>query len=249
MTSRDATPLLPLATESADGQRSLSDWSWLLGFAAISWPWLLKSLSGGSPHARGKLLRRLDLPSDSLPNLGSWKADAAFLRLIEGRTRRSRPQTVVEFGAGASSLVAAQALARNGCGQLFSFDQHADFAAHTRQWLASHGLSAHIRTAPLITAEEPWPGRWYDHGPLPDQIDLLIVDGPPWTIHPLTRGSAECLFDRIPPGGAVLLDDAARPGERIIATTWRKRWPQFSFRFVRSGAKGSLVGVRRKTPA
>jgi predicted O-methyltransferase YrrM len=250
MTSRDATPLLPLAVDSAfTVQRTAADWAWLLGFGAISWPWLLRSLSGGSAVARSKLIRRLDLAPDALPHLGSWKADAGFLRLIESHIRRLRPQTVVEFGAGASSLVAAQALARNGSGVLLSFDQHRDFADQTQAWLASHGLHAHVRNAPLVEARGTWSGQWYDHGQLPERIDLLIVDGPPWTVHPLTRGSAESLFDRIPPGGAVLLDDAARPGERIVAAIWRKRWPDFNFRFVRSGSKGTLIGTRRKTPA
>ena len=38
-------------------------------------------------------------------------------------------------------------------------------------------------------------------GALPDAIDLLIIDGPPWAIHPFMRGAAECLFDGIAPAG------------------------------------------------
>jgi predicted O-methyltransferase YrrM len=58
------------------------------------------------------------------------------------------------------------------------------------------------------------------------------------------RGSAERLFDRIAPGGVVMLDDAARPGERIVARRWRERWPDFEFRLL-PGIKGTLMGVRR----
>ena len=79
---------------------------------------------------------------------------------------------------------------------------------------------------------------------LPERIDLLIIDGPPWAIHPFVRGAAETLFDRIPVGGTVLLDDAARPGERVVARRWRKRWPGFRFELDTRGTKGTLVGVR-----
>jgi predicted O-methyltransferase YrrM len=150
---------------------------------------------------------------------------------------------MVEFGAGASTLVAARALQRAGGGRLYSFEQHEDFVEATRLWLAEYGLEADIRAAPL-TPSKDWPGLWYGHGPLPESIDLLLVDGPPWTIHPLTRGAADSLFDRVAVGGTVMLDDAARPGERLVARRWRKRWPNFRFRLNKSGSKGTLIGTR-----
>jgi hypothetical protein len=45
-------------------------------------------------------------------------------------------------------------------------------------------------------------------------------------------------------GGTVMLDDAARPGERLVARRWRKRWPNFTFRLDKSGSKGTLIGTR-----
>jgi hypothetical protein len=113
-----------------------------------------------------------------------------------------------------------------------------------RGWLADHELPATIEHAPLVPAEAPWPGLWYDLQKLPDTIDLLLIDGPPWTIHPFVRGSAERLFDRIAPGGTIMLDDAARPGERWIAALWKRRWPDFEWRLL-TGIKGTLVGIKR----
>ncbi|MDB5687161.1 MAG: hypothetical protein JWR77_1750 [Rhizorhabdus sp.] len=246
MTSRDITPLLPIADAALTAlrHRSLSDWAHVLAFGAIGWPWLLRSLSGGSPEARAALLARLDLTDDALPNLGSWKADIGFLTVIADHIAEHRPETVVEFGAGASSLVAARALQMNGTGRLISFDQHEEFAVATRAWLSDHKLDVDLRAVPLVSSPNGWPGLWYDHGPLPDRIDLLLLDGPPWTIHPYVRGAADSLFDRIPPGGHVMLDDGARPGERVIAQRWRRRWPDFDFRLVHAGTKGTLVGRR-----
>lgn len=82
----------------------------------------------------------------------------------------------------------------------------------------------------------------------PPTIDLLLIDGPPWSVHPFVRGMAERLFDRIPVGGIVMLDDAARPGERHVAGRWRKDWPDFAFSYERGGTKGLLVGRRISDP-
>jgi predicted O-methyltransferase YrrM len=243
MTTRDATPML---TRSGDVgvSRDHRDWALLLAFGAIQWPWLLKSLYGGRKRDKAALLARLDLPGDALPNLGSWKADTGLLHRIVDAIAASRPATVVELGAGASTLVAAKALVLSGGGRLVSFDQHADFVMATRRWLADHAVAADLRHAPLVTPTGRWRDLWYDLDGVPDTIDLLLIDGPPWTIHPMVRARAECLFDRIPPGGMVILDDAARPGERLVAAGWKARWPQFDWSFEPT-IKGNLIGVRR----
>lgn len=242
MTSRETTGLLTRGGKTR--RRTAADWAWQLGLGAITWPWLLRSLRGGSRSAKRALLDRLRLPRDALPNLGSWKADTGLLTLIVDHIEAHRPQTVVEFGSGATSLIIAQALQLHGGGTLHSYDQHAEFVAATADWLRTHGLDADMRHAPLGDPAPGWPGCWYDAPALPQKIDLLVIDGPPWTLHPLTRGSAESLFDRIAPGGTVILDDAARPGERLIARRWRRRWREFDFRLVHAGTKGTLVGTR-----
>lgn len=247
MTSREMTSLLPLADDGAwpaDAKRSFSDVAHVIVFGVIGWPWLVRSLYGGTQEAKRKLIERLDLAPDALPYLGSWKADTGFLHLIVDTIEAKRPQTVVEFGAGATSLIIARALQRNGGGTQISCDQHSGFVTATRQWLHDNGVEADLRATPFKTAPNGWPGVWYDHGPLPAEIDLLLIDGPPWAIHPYVRGAADSLFDRITIGGTVLLDDAARPGERVIARKWKKRWPNFEFKLVHAGTKGTLIGTR-----
>lgn len=246
MTSREATGLLPrnMMADANPIPHAVVDWLHILAFGAIGWPWLLRSLSGGKPRDKLALLERIGLPQDALPNLGSWKADTALLKLIVDHIELLQPADVVELGSGASSLVTARALALWGGGMLHSYDQHADFVGATAGWLAEHGLDAQMHHAPLVEAPGGWPGYWYRLSALPDEIGMLIIDGPPWTVHPFVRGAAEVLFDRIQPGGIVLLDDAARPGERVVARRWRRNWPNFRFDLVRSGTKGTLVGRR-----
>lgn len=241
MTSREVTPFLPLGRSEA---RGLTNWAVQIGFGAITWPWLLRSLWGGRRRDRAALLTRLGLPEAALPHLGSWKADVGFLTRLADHVAAAQPAVVVELGAGASTLILARALALNGGGRLVSYDQHAPFVAATRAWLAEQGVAAEVRHAPLSDPPAGWPGRWYALADVPERIDMLVIDGPPWTLHPLVRGGAEVLFDRIAPGGVVMLDDAARPGERIVARRWKRRWPGFDWR-LHPGIKGTLVGRRR----
>lgn len=247
MNFQHLTPVLPAAADAASvlaRGRTPADWAHVLAFGAIGWPWLLRSLSGGSPAERAALVERLGLTDAALPPLGGWRADAGFLRALAERILTHRPAEVVELGGGASTIVAARALALAGGGQLTSLDHDGAFAATTRAALDAMGLAADVRAAPLAAPPGEWPGQWYEHGVLPARIDLLVIDGPPWSIHPYVRGAAESLFDRIPVGGAVLLDDAARPGERVVARRWRQRWPGFRFTLTRDSGKGLLVGER-----
>ncbi|HEV2865408.1 MAG TPA: class I SAM-dependent methyltransferase [Allosphingosinicella sp.] len=245
MTTREATGLLSRAPAAGGDRQSLRDRLAVLAFGAITWPWLLRSLDGGRKSVKRALFAKLDLPEEALPNLGSWKADAGLLTLVADHILEHKPKTVVEFGAGASSLIIAKALQKAGGGRLISFEQHPDFVDATRSWLAEYGLEADMRAVPLRRSPGGWPGLWYDHGPLPDDIGLMVVDGPPWSIHPMTRGAAETVFGHIAPGGTVMLDDAARPGERLVARRWRKAHPEFSFRLWKGGSKGTLIGYRR----
>lgn len=250
MTTKHTTGLLPRDdVREGRGRRTLSEAAFTVLFAGVQWPWLLKSLHGGRKADKRALLERLDLPDNALPHLGSWKADTYFLHRIADAIAELRPRQVVELGSGASSLVIAKALSLHGGGNLTSYDQHPEFVAQMPGWLAEHGLAADFRHAPLTARSGAWPGLWYALEAPPAKIDLLVIDGPPWTLHPFVRGMAEGLFDRIAPGGMVLLDDAARPGERIVARRWCRNWPEFAFTFEGAGTKGTLVGRRRADPA
>jgi predicted O-methyltransferase YrrM len=244
MTSREITPILALSTELSV-ERTTKDWAMLLAFGSVQWPWLLKSLYGGRKKDKAALLERLGLPLDALPNLGSWKADTGLLNFITDTILEMRPNSIVELGAGASTLVASRALSLSGSGgRLVSFDQHADFVDATRLWLGQHGEKADIRHSPLASSTGEYKDLWYDLSGVPDHIDLLLIDGPPWALNPLIRSHAQSLFNRMTPGGMVILDDAARPGERVVARQWSKHWPEFDWAFTAKG-KGILVGRKR----
>lgn len=245
MTTKLHTSALSLK-DDLNARSSVSERLFQIAYGAIQWPWLVKSLHGGTKADKRRLLLRLNLETDALPHLGSWKADTYFLhRLVDIIEERS-PAHVVELGSGASSLVIAKALLDNGGGHLTSYDQHLPFVEQMTQWLVEHQLTASFRHAPLTQRDPRWPGLWYKLPEITPKIDLLVIDGPPWAVHPYCRGMAERLFSHIALGGTVVMDDAARPGERYVTRRWRQDWPDFKFTFEGRGAKGLLVGIRGK---
>ena len=246
MTTKYLTGMLAKNDRSNLEERTTREHLFQLAYGALQWPWLLKSLYGGTQAEKIRLLDRLELGRDALPHLGSWKADTYFLNRIVDTIEEMKPAITVELGAGASSLVIAKALQQHGGGRLLSYDQHLPFVEKMEAWLAEHHLRADFEHAPLTQRDPRWPGLWYDLPEMPASIDLLISDGPPWAVHPYCRGIAERLFPLIPPGGAIMLDDAARPGERYVARRWRRNWPNFDFIYEGEGVKGLLIGRRDK---
>lgn len=243
MTTREKTGLLSAVEKGPE--RPLGEKLFTVAFGAIQWPWLARSLWGGRLKDKHALLDRLGLAHDALPNLGAWKADTWFLKRLLDAVEALRPAQAVEIGCGATSLVLGRALQLNGGGKLTSYDQHPEFAEKTAQWLSANGIDPDIRVAPLVHDKSEWASVWYGLPSIPERIDLLVIDGPHWALNPYVRGRAETLFDRVPVGGMILLDDAARPGERVVARRWRKHWPQFRFWYQGAG-KGTLFGKRER---
>ncbi len=177
-------------------------------------------------------LLKFDLP---LPATRGWAASPDFLLHLYQHIAAHRPKVVVELGSGVSTLVAAAALAANGDdGRLYSLDHDGAYARATSELLSQHGLShiASVHHAPLGPWQPPhatelgeeW--QWYS---VPEAvnalgaIDLLVVDGPPKATGPVARYPAVPHFrSRLTPGSTILLDDARRPDEKILAKAWEQ---------------------------
>lgn len=181
-----------------------------------------------------------------IPPTGGPAASPDFLLLLARTVLTERPETVVEFGSGTSSFVIARCLEINGTGSLLSFDHSPGFAELTRRQLACRNLFPMIKVVPLRAPSSPGHcGMWYAADDLPDQIDMIVVDGPPASLDPETRGGAgPATFARLRDGGVVFLDDARRDGERRVVAKWCREHPEIDFTHADT-EKGTVVG--RKT--
>ncbi|MDH3636685.1 MAG: class I SAM-dependent methyltransferase [Gammaproteobacteria bacterium] len=165
-----------------------------------------------------------------LPQTRHRAASPDFLHLMAREIFRIRPELIIEAGSGTSTLVAAYCLKKLGRGKIISLDHMDKYADISRQAIKSHGLDgfADVLYAPIKEYDidgKTYP--WYDDIDLKtiDQIDMLIVDGPPRNVAIDARYPAvPLLIDKLHKNSIVLLDDGARPGERNNVSKWKQKY-------------------------
>lgn len=190
--------------------------------------------------------------SAHLLNMRSWVASPDLLAILSALILDHQPKVVFEAGGGKTTVISAYSLKKLGAGHVYAVDHIEKFADITREEIERHGLSdyATVIYAPLVAHEidgEPW--LWYDRDTfsMVDNIDLLVVDGPPQYDNPqsLARYPAlPLLRDKVTPDCLMLMDDADREDETQVMTRWEAefpievlRWYEKSWGDVEKGAK------------
>ncbi|MFW5696234.1 MAG: O-methyltransferase [Phototrophicaceae bacterium] len=186
----------------------------------------------------------------ALPPLRLWSISPDFGLLLAEQVRRRQPTRVLELGSGASTLVLAYALEAVGSGKLISVEHNEEYVERTRRELDKHGLSDWVTVihAPLtdVTDDEST-YRWYD---IPDdmdldQIDILIVDGPPVEGQKMVRYPAlPMLFEHLAPDALVIIDDYLRADEHRAVNRWLD---EFDLEAVETVANEKGAALLRKT--
>jgi predicted O-methyltransferase YrrM len=169
-------------------------------------------------------------PRAPMPSSGDFALNPTDLLDLLHLVERRRPALVLELGSGTSTVWLAYALERLG-GRLVSVDHDPVYAERTRAALAAHGLDgvAEVRTAPLaqvVVGDEAY--RWYALDAFRDlqDVDLLLVDGPPEATGPAARFPALLMLEsRLSRTATVVLDDANRPQETEALRRWTETVP------------------------
>jgi hypothetical protein len=193
------------------------------------WP-QLESLIG--------LYRLLDGKAD-LPNLRRQSVSPDFLLHVMHHIREHAPKRIVECGSGSSTIAMAQALHALGIdGHIYSIENYEPSAAAVRDQLRRHDLERFVTLVfvPLVQKRYDGVGRtigWYELGPgaIPDDVDLLVVDGPIAVVHTDARYPAGPeLLPKLSRTAHIFVDDAKRHGERDMVERWRKLYPNLAVR-------------------
>ena len=176
----------------------------------------------------------------STPPLGGWAIEPDFGRLIAIELADS-PEVVVECGSGATTLLIATLLQRNGRGRLFTLEHDRAYAERMRQQVQAAGLAnvCEVIWAPLtLQSFGEHVLYWYDAAQiadLPENVDVVLVDGPP-AVAPWARWPAlEVLSDRLTPGASVLVDDGRRGEELADGVPVASRAPRARAALARHG--------------
>lgn len=179
----------------------------------------------------------LELKSPLPPTRG-WAISPDFARNLVACIQEKRPRLIVELGCGISTVVSAAILRRIGCGHIISIDHDELFAAETAGLLRRQGLSSLVSliTAPLQELKlDGCRSQWYSTGWLENiqDVDMVIVDGPPGLIGPEARFPAlPILYPKLSRGAVLLVDDADRASDRRIIEKWRREFPSLQVSFL-----------------
>jgi predicted O-methyltransferase YrrM len=153
---------------------------------------------------------------------------------------------ILECGSGVSTVLLARLLEERGRGALTSLEHDAHWATLIQDHLRREHLDEIARVVHAPLEGNP---PWYRLDGMPDEIDLLIVDGPPAFEpgHGARRTPALPRFDdKLVDDAAVILDDIDRRGEQQTIATWQA---SNSWRFQLDLPAGVAIGRRQTEPA
>ena len=182
-------------------------------------------------ECRSILESRLNL-EHPLPTTRGYRGSPDFLLQVYEQIFELRPKVVVEASSGLSTIVCAAAIKNSGCGgRVYSMEHEHEYASGTRELLERYGLNriADVFHTPLTEHKiKSSSFRWYDFAQanLPNEIDLIIVDGPPKHTQKHARyPAAPLLIERLNKGGAILVDDTDRKSDSETINMWQKDFP------------------------
>jgi hypothetical protein len=220
----------------------------------------IRAIAGSSVAPAGRAASASRLHDEALRpllagvELGTWALGPRAIDEVVRTVRRLRPEALLEFGSGASTVAIAWAMREawgpGGQPRVVSVEQDDAQAERTRRLLAGAGLAgdALVIVGPL--AEQQIEGQSTTCYALPAslaealgerRVDLVMIDGP--------AGPPGIRFGTLPlarpyvrPGATFLLDDALRDGELDIARRW-SALPWVHIDGIRLIEKGLLVGT------
>lgn len=179
---------------------------------------------------------------------GGYAVDADLASVLRSHVRHGGHRSIVEFGAGLSTLTMALALEElGGDGSIVSFEAGDAFGAEVTLMLARAGLSHRARVVHAPLAARRIQGRdvsWHDPDMVvaeaPAHVDLLFVDGPvsvdAWSRWP----ALEVLWAQMSAGSVSLLDDSRRRREHHCAMRWANSHPELRLSWI-----DTITGVSR----
>ncbi|MBW2050434.1 MAG: hypothetical protein JRJ09_18180 [Deltaproteobacteria bacterium] len=185
---------------------------------------------------------------------GMWTLGVDTLNYLERLIQALRPEAVLEFGSGLSTLCLCQYMfdlhGDTGSPRVFSIDQESRYLTGSRVRLAECGFENLARLAhrPLIPqCIEGVETECYDlphdflsgflGGSMPG---LLIVDGPAGE-DGVRFGTLPLVKDFVPTGARFVLDDALRDSELKTSLMW-DRLPYLRVFGIKPVSKGLLLG-------
>ncbi|MEQ8577065.1 MAG: class I SAM-dependent methyltransferase [Balneola sp.] len=188
-------------------------------------------------------------PKIPLPLMTGWAATPELIYTILKEISFQKPLTIFEIGSGSSTIISSLFLKKMGNGKVISIDHDDKYYGQNKAGLETYEVDhiAELYHAPLkkYTIKDS-EYLWYnlENVPIPDKIDLLVIDGPPFKLNPNARYPAlPLLYKHLNDKAVIILDDADREDEGFIVRKWAEEHPELTVEFIGS-EKG--VAILRK---
>jgi len=147
-----------------------------------------------------------------------WSAQWEYLTAIF-QTVGQTTGPILECGSGLTTLLVGHWCNQMGR-RLYSLEHDPLWATCITRLLARYRIdSVYVNMAPIINSGS---FDWYDISEieLPIGFDLVLCDGPPGDVRGGRIGLLEQMRGHLTHNCVVLLDDAARPGEKEVLKLW-----------------------------
>lgn len=174
--------------------------------------------------------------------MGGWSIDTFLARYLVQHLLENRPKCIVELGSGSSTILISRILQILGEKETahIAVDHESKYLGLTRDVAILNDVADGIEFhhCPLIRYES-LDKLWY--GDIAEKvagrkIDLLIVDGPPGPLQPMSRYPAlPLLLPYMNEHCTIILDDAIRAEEQDIARLWVQENPEFHLTLTHEG--------------
>lgn len=164
-----------------------------------------------------------------------WCIDPFLAEALLVHIQEKRPRVILELGSGMSTVFIATVLDRLRMHDTrhIAIDHDTEFLERTRTNLELHGMSGRTELwhCPLTAAGPDGP-LWYEgvaERLAGAELDLVLVDGPPGSLHPKSRRPAlHILRPLLSDSAVVYLDDVNRRHERATVEEWRVTYPELA---------------------
>ncbi len=171
----------------------------------------------------------------SNPNSGA----AEYLVAVASAAASGRGP-ILECGSGLTTVILG-AIARR-TGQAFvSLEDSAWWARHVRWSLKLAKADADYRVRPLHEYED---FDWYQVDSMPDDIAVVICDGPPSTSRGGRFGLMPVCGDHLAADAEIYLDDFERPAEKVVTQRWADEYG-WAVEHEYQSDKGVFCRIRR----
>ena len=148
----------------------------------------------------------------------AWSADTEYLLGCLHHAQGCQGP-VLECGSGLSTLLVGAVLQKSG-GVLYSLEHQKNWGDRVSSFLKRYGIdSVLMHVHPL---KEYADFTWYEIPAerLFDKYPLVVCDGPPSATRGGRYGLIPLMKSQLAPGCVILLDDADRTHEQVIANRW-----------------------------